>query len=290
MSDSGRDPSFARDLLALAKPRITFFALLMAWMGLWLGGGADDTTTWAALLGTVLIVTSANTLNMILEREGDKRMARTATRPLPAGRMSVSTAWVFAVVTGLVSAYLLWFLVNPTTFYVGLGALVGYVLIYTPLKRRSSLALPIGAIPGAAPPLLGWTAATRSIDDPGLVLFAILFLWQLPHFLAISVYLKQDYSDAGIRVVPLDSSDHHAQRMALTYATALIPVSTLLWVLGVAGPIYLTVSLVTGVAFWIAVVRGIRDGTSAWAKPAFLASLLYLPVLMLGLFVDRIVS
>lgn len=286
MSDSGRNPRFARDLLALAKPRITFMAVLMAWVGIWFAGGADMVTTLGTLLGTGFVVASANACNMIIEREGDKLMARTANRPLPSGRMSVFTASAFAIVTAGISAYLLWFLANPLTFAVGFGALFGYAAIYTPLKRRSSLALPIGAIPGAAPPLLGWAAAARSLDAPGLVLFAIMFLWQLPHFLAISVYLKKDYLGAGIVVVPLESSDQNAQRMALTYAVALIPVSATLYYLGVAGWLYLIIAIVSGVAFCAVLFRGIREGSSAWARPAFLASLLYLPVLMLGLLID----
>ena len=288
MPDPGTNPSVARDLLALAKPRITFMAVLMAWIGMWFAGGADMMTTVGTLLGTCLVVASANACNMIIEREGDKLMSRTANRPLPSGRMSVLTATVFAVVTAGLSAYLLWFLANPLTFAVGFGALIGYAAVYTPLKRRSSLALPIGAIPGAAPPLLGWAAAARSLDAPGLVLFAIMFLWQLPHFLAISVYLKKDYSGAGIVVVPLESSDRNAQRMALIYASGLIPVSAGLYYLGVAGWLYLTVAIITGVAFCAVLFRGIREGNSEWARPAFMASLLYLPVLMLGLFIDGV--
>lgn len=288
MSDSGRNPSIARDLLALAKPRITFMAVLMAWVGIWFAGGADMSTTIGTLLGTGFVVASANAINMILERDGDKLMARTANRPLPSGRISVMTASIFALVTAGASAYLLWFLANPLTFALGFGALIGYAWVYTPLKRKSSLALPIGAIPGAAPPLLGWAAAARSVDPPGLVLFAIMFLWQLPHFLAISVYLKKDYSGAGIVVVPLESSDSNAQRMALTYGLALVPMSAALYFLGVAGWLYLSVAVLTSIGFCTILFRGIRTGSEAWARPAFLASLIYLPVLMLGLFIDGV--
>ena len=277
-----------RDLLALAKPRITFMAVLMAWVGIWFAGGADMTTTIGTLLGTGFVVASANALNMIIERDGDKLMSRTANRPLPSGRMNTSTAVAFAVITAALSGYLLWFLANPLTFALGFGALIGYVWVYTPLKRKSSLALPIGAIPGAAPPLLGWAAAARSVDAPGLVLFAIMFLWQLPHFLAISVYLKKDYSGAGIVVVPLESSDANAQRMALTYALALVPMSAALYFLGVAGWLYLAVALISSIAFCAILLKDIRGGTDAWAKPGFLASLIYLPVLMLGLFIDGV--
>ena len=288
MSDPGRTPSTLRDLLALAKPRITFMAVLMAWVGIWFAGGADTTTTIGTLLGTALVVASANALNMIIERDGDKLMSRTANRPLPSGRMSTRTAVAFAVITAALSGYCLWFLANPLTFALGFGALIGYVWVYTPLKRKSSLALPIGAIPGAAPPLLGWAAAARSVDAPGLVLFAIMFLWQLPHFLAISVYLKKDYSGAGIVVVPLESSDANAQRMALTYALALVPMSAALYFLGVAGWLYLAVALISSIAFCAILLKDIRGGTDAWAKPGFLASLIYLPVLMLGLFIDGV--
>lgn len=197
-----------RDLVALTKPRLSSMVLITTAGGLWLAGGRlAAPSTWAALLGTTLAVAGAHSLNCYLERDLDRVMARTRNRPLPAGRLDPRVALWFGLATGLASIPLLWFGVNPVTSFLGALALGSYVLWYTPLKTRSPWALHVGALPGALPPLMGWTAARGQIEPAGLVLFAILFVWQLPHFLAISLYRRDDYERAGMKTVG-DAAPH----------------------------------------------------------------------------------
>jgi protoheme IX farnesyltransferase len=277
----------ASDLLSLSKPRITAMNVLMTLGGLALAEGA---TTWpvalAACVGTGLAVASANALNMVLEAEGDKHMARTAGRPLPTGRLSVSAAVGFGLALGA-SSLLVLGSVNLLTAALGLFALFSYVLVYTPLKRRTPLALLVGAVPGAMPPLMGWTAVTGSIDLPGLSLFAILLVWQLPHFLAIALFRKADYARAGIKTVPVVRGDRVAKAQAVAWATALIPISLVLVPLQVAGWLYGGVALVLGLWFFGWSLLGLREGADhAWARKFFAASLVYLPALTAALALD----
>lgn len=277
------------DLLALAKPRITLLSVLMAAGGVWLAGGADSALMVSILVGTALAVASANALNMVLEVDCDAQMKRTASRPLPAGRMSRGTAIVFGVVTGGAGLALLAWSVNIVCALLGAASLLVYVAVYTPLKRRSTLALPVGALPGAAPPLMGWAGVTGDVTGAGLVLFAVLFVWQLPHFLAISIYLKEDYARAGFQVVPIVRGDRAAKLQALGYATALVPVSLLLVPLGAAGWIYFGVALAGGIGFWIITLWGLSpDAGHRWARSVFVASLVYLPLVVAGLALDKL--
>src|SRR5690606_16231169 len=193
----------ARDYVALTKPGIVRMCLIMTAGGLWLAQSVGESVGWpvwiAALIGSSLAVASANAFNMVWEREGDRKMARTRTRPVAAGRLAVGPASVFAGLLGIAAMIVLALGSNLLTTGLAAFALVSYVLVCTPLKRITPLALVIGAVPGAVPPLLGWTAVTNCLDLPGAVLFAILLVWQMPHFLAISVFRKQDYANAGIR-------------------------------------------------------------------------------------------
>ena len=276
-----------RDYRALTKPRITAMNVLMALGGLALAG-TDVAWATAVLLGvgTWLAVASANTLNMVWERDGDKLMNRTMNRPLPQGRLSVGEATAFGLVLGVASVVTLALISWPVAA-LGLAALVGYVGVYTPLKRRTPLALLVGAIPGAAPPLMGWVAATGSIGLPGLVLFGVLLVWQLPHFLAISLFRKQDYANAGIRIVPVVRSDQAARAQAIAWCTALVPLSLLLVPLNVASGLYGAVALGLGLWFLVWSLRGLRAGAGVpWARKFFFASLIYLPALTLALVAD----
>ena len=276
-----------RDFRALTKPRITAMNVLMALGGLALARGDVGWGTVALLgVGTWLAVASANALNMVWEREGDKLMNRTMNRPLPQGRLGVGEATAFGVVLGLASVVVL-AAINPTTMVLGLAALVGYVAIYTPLKRKTPLALLVGAVPGAAPPLMGWVAATGRIELPGLVLFAVLLVWQLPHFLAISLFRREDYTRAGIQIVPVVRSDAAARAQAIAWCTALVPLSLMLMPLQVAGWIYGGVALALGLWFLAWSLRGLKaEAGVKWARKFFFASLVYLPVLTLGLVLD----
>lgn len=288
-------PGLVRDLWALTKPRVTLLVLLTAAGALYFAPGelAWPTALWA-LLGTTLVVGSANALNCWLERDSDGLMTRTKNRPLPARRLSPDVALWFGLALGAISVPMLALLVNPLTGLLGAFALVSYVWIYTPLKRHSWMALIVGAIPGAMPPLMGWTARTGSLDAPGLVLFAVLFVWQLPHFLAIATFRKDEYSRAGIRVLPAVRGVFVTRLHAITWAAALVPVSLLLVPLGEAGLPYLIVMGLFGLVFLGLTVRGLFAEPDAkadgrWARAVFFASLLYLPLLYGALFVDGLV-
>lgn len=281
-----------RDYVALTKPGIVRMCVIMTVGGLWLAprpsGFWVSWTVWvAALIGSGLAVASANAFNMVWEREGDRKMARTRTRPVASGRLGVGSSSAFAGLLGVVSMIVLGFGTNLLTAGLAAFALLSYVLVYTPLKRVTPLALVIGAVPGAVPPLLGWTAVTNSLDLPGAVLFAILLVWQMPHFLAISVFRKQDYAAAGIRCVPVVRGETVAKVQAIAWAALLIPVSMALTPLGVTGPIYSIAALVLGVAFLIQAIRGLASQENVrWARQLFALSLVYLPALTIALVVD----
>ena len=277
------------DLWALTKPRIVYLNVFMTALGLWLAPGE---TSWVvmvlALLGCALAVASANALNMYFERDFDRLMARTKKRPLPAGRLGASAALVFGAILGLIAIPLLAWGVNLLTAGLALLALVSYVWIYTPLKRRSPLALLVGAIPGAIPPLLGWTAVTGSLGTPGVVLFAILFLWQIPHFLAIAICYRRDYERAGIQIFPAVYGEESAKRQAFVYTVGLLVASLLLVPLKVAGVLYFATAIGLGGWFIWVCLRGMTPSAGpGWARQLFIVSLIYLPALGVGLIIDK---
>ncbi|MFT4704901.1 MAG: protoheme IX farnesyltransferase [Bradymonadia bacterium] len=287
-------PGILSDLRTLSKPGITSFCVMMAAGGAGVAGALPGVVegpfpwlkTLVAMVGCGMSVAGANTLNMFAEREGDKSMRRTKERPLPAGRMKAWVALVFGIVLAVISTALLWW-VNSLTAYVALAALLSYVFIYTPMKRRSALALWVGAFPGAAPPLLGWTAVTGEIGAPGVVLFAILWVWQIPHFIAISIFRQRDYEQAGIYVVPSVSGLESAKVQSLVWSIILVTTSMMLVVLNVANMLYFTVASLVGVWFFVFSMRGFEpDAGNKWARSFFFASLIYLPVLTLALVLD----
>ncbi len=277
-----------RDLVALTKPRITLMVIITTFGGLWLAPGhLRWGTVLATLLATAMVVGAANTLNCWLERDVDRHMARTKRRPLPDGRLSPRAALWLGLGLGAISVPVLTLAVNPLTGLLGAIALVSYVWIYTPMKQRSPAALLVGSIPGALPPLMGWTAATDELSAPGIVLFGILFLWQLPHFLAISLFREREYSKAGIKVMPAVRGIAATKLHAALYAGALVPVSLLLVPLGIAGWLYLSVAAVLGAGFLVWALLGLREEAgNRWARQLFIASLIYLPLLFAALAVD----
>lgn len=278
------------DLLQLTKPGVTRMCVLTTAGGLALAPG--EIGLWgiiATILGSALSVSGANAANMWWERESDRLMSRTRRRPLPAGRMHPDTALGFSVVLSLASIAVLWIGTNLLTAALAAFAIGSYVFIYTPLKRKTPLALVIGAVPGAVPPLLGWTAVTDSLDPGGVVLFGILLVWQIPHFIAISLYRKTEYAAAGIRVVPVVRGDAVAKIQAVAWAMLLIPLSLMLAPLGVAGGVYLWGASFLGMAFLGWAFTGLDDAAGArWARGYFLASLVYLPGLTCALALDRL--
>ena len=284
-----------RDFVELCKPGILGMCLFTAVgaMGVagTLGGYVPSPFPWATalwgLLGTTLSVGASNTLNQWLERDGDRLMNRTKNRPLPTGRLTPTVALVFGLVLAVGSIAVLHFFVNPTSVWISTFALLSYVLIYTPMKRRSRHALLIGAIPGAMPPLLGWAIVTGGIHAPGIVLAAILGVWQLPHFIAISIYRAQDYANAGIRVAPNVRGLEFAKNESLWYSLLLVTTSLMLVPLGVAGFFYFVVVTVLGAWFFILSMRGFEpESGNKWARQFFFASLIYLPALTIALVLD----
>jgi heme o synthase len=286
-----RTASFSRllaDLVALVKPRIMVMALLTAAGAMSLAPGVPDVSVALWLLtGTGLIVGSANALNMYLERDVDCLMARTKDRPLPQKRLAPSTALVFGLLLGAASLPAL-AMVNLLTMALGLLALVSYVLIYTPLKQRTHWATWVGALPGALPVMMGWTAATGRLDAAGMMVFSVLFFWQIPHTHAIGMYRQREYINAGLKTLAGSRGDSAARTEIGIYLVVQVGVSLLLVPLGIAGTAYLVVAsllgaMVLGQAF-PKLVRG--RANAKWARQLFLVSLIYLPVLFLTMVLD----
>lgn len=276
------------DLVALAKPRITLMVAITAYGGLWLAQKNVATplawsATLAAIVGICSIVAGANALNMYIEREIDRRMDRTKNRPLPAGRLSPQTALTFGVVTSIVAMPILAFGVNLLTAFLAALAHILYVFAYTPMKQRSHYALHIGAIPGAIPPLLGWTAVTGRVDWPGVALFAILFFWQLPHFLAISLFRRKEYARAGLIVMPNAAGEQSTKEAIVLYSFGLIASSLSLGPLGVEHRGYLISAGILGAIFFAWASWGMRrDPGRRWAPSLFGISILYLLLLFVA--------
>ncbi len=275
-------------IVELGKPRITAFVLITAAVGLVLADG--PISWWPALISiaaTGLLVAAANTLNCYIERESDGRMPRTARRVLPSGRIAPAVALASGALSAALAIPVLHFAANALTAFLGLLAFLVYVLAYTPLKRVGPAALEVGAFAGAMPPLMGWTAATGDLDAGGVALFAVLFFWQLPHFLALSLMYREDYRSGGIRTLAVTRGAAVVRRRLPLWAAALTLSSLALVVTGTGGAIYLTVATVLGGAF-VAVAWAARRerGSLRWARRAFLYSLAYLPLLLAALVID----
>jgi protoheme IX farnesyltransferase len=233
------------------------------------------------------VVGAANALNCYLEREVDGRMRRTRDRPLPAGRLDPLVALGLGLAVPAFAVPLLALSANRLTAVLALLALVVYVLVYTPMKQRSTLALLVGAIPGAIPPLMGWTTVTGRVDAGGLSLFAVLFAWQLPHFLAVSLYLREDYARGGLRVFALVHGERRT-RLAIAASTALLLACSLLpWAAGVVGHGYAVAAVALGIPLLVHAVAGLRGEGGRWARTFFLATLAYLTALFAALALSR---
>jgi protoheme IX farnesyltransferase len=268
----------ARDYLELAKLRITGMVTLTAWVGFVLAGGEGIGLLTATLLGTALVAAGASTLNMVLERHTDALMRRTQDRPLPAGRLRPEAAVAFGLLVTSTGLLLLTTLAHSAAALVALVTWTSYVFVYTPLKTRTSLATVVGAVPGALPPLIGWAAARGQLDAEAFPLFAILFLWQIPHFLAIAWLYRDDYAAAGLPMLPvIDRDGRLTGRQAVANCVALMIASLAPLAAGLAGPAYGVGALVFGLWMTAAAVRTARERTLTAARGLFLASLAYLP-------------
>lgn len=271
------------DLVALVKPRIMVMALLTAAGAMSLAPGTIPFAHALWLLaGTALIVGSANTLNMWLERDVDCLMARTKNRPLPGQRLQPSTALAFGALQGVLALPVL-AVAGMIPAALGLLALILYVGAYTPMKQRSHWAVWLGSVPGAMPALMGWTAATGRIDLPGLAVFGVLFVWQVPHTHAIGIYRQREYEAAGLKTLPNTHGVAKARREILALLVVQVAVSFAPAFLGVAGLPYLVTAIALGAMVLVqgfSPLRGTKAGEVAhWARNVFLVSLIYLPIL-----------
>ncbi len=281
------------DWAELTKPRITIMVLVTAAFGAFMAGGRlpDLGLLAAMLIGTGLLSGGASALNQVWERNHDALMNRTADRPLPAGRIGRDSALAFGIALAVAGVVVLALGTNLLSAGVGLASLISYVLIYTPLKRRSSLSTVVGAVPGALPPVMGWVAVTGTFDAGAAVLFGILFLWQLPHFLAIAWLCRVDYAAAGFPMLPVVEPDGKSTgRQAVLYALALLPVSLLPASLGLAGTTYFAGALVLGVLFAVYSVVFARSMSERAARRLLLASVVYLPALLVVMVLDSLIS
>lgn len=277
-----------RDLVDLAKPRITLMVVFTAAIGLFAAPGSAGAARSVILLaGTALLVASANVFNSWIEREADARMIRTRSRPLPAGRVDPWSAFGLAIGLGVFAVPLLAVGISPKVALLGAIAHAVYVLVYTPLKRVTPWALEIGAIPGAIPPLMGWVAATGTLSPGGWSLFGILFFWQLPHFLAIALYLEEDYRRGGFRVLSVVRGQSVARRRLLLHSIGLAAAGIAPWFVGMTGIAYAATAAVLGTTGIVLAARGVwkRSG-AAWARRIMLWTLVHQVALVLALVLD----
>jgi protoheme IX farnesyltransferase len=277
--------------IELTKPRIAFLLVLTSAAGFYLGAnkGFDAILLVNSMIGILLLAFGVATLNQVWEKDLDALMERTAQRPLPTQKVSPTEALVFGISMCVVGEIYLTFLVNGLTAVLGLMVIVGYVLLYTPLKTKTSASTAIGAFPGALPPLMGWTAATGEITLGAWILFAMLFLWQFPHFLAIAWMYRAQYAKAGILMLPVvEPEGKITARQIVTFTVLLLPVSLAPFFIGLAGLIYLIGASVLGIWFLSASISAARSKTNDKARKLLLVSVIYLPLIFLLMVFDKI--
>jgi protoheme IX farnesyltransferase len=283
-----------RDYIELTKPRITWLILMSTGIGYFFGlpSHAWRDINWLLLLhtilGTGLIASGTAALNQWYERAADRKMRRTADRPLPSGRLSAGRALAFGIVLSLAGFVELWLGVNLLSGLIGAFTLASYLFLYTPMKQRTWWSTTVGAIPGAMPPMIGYAAAAGAITRESWVLFAILFLWQFPHFYSIAWMYKEDYARAGIQMLPVVDPDcRSTARQIVLYGIALIPVSLVPGMLGMTGRIYFIGALILGLVYLYSGVRVALERTLVRARAVLLTSVLYLPLIYGLMLLDR---
>jgi len=278
------------DLISLTKPRLAVLVVFTSSVGIAMAPGTMDlASAFEAVFWTSLVVAAGTTLNMVLEIGPDGRMERTRSRPLPAGRLRPWTAWALGLSLAAISLPMLALRVNFLTAALGAFALLVYLGVYTPLKPRSVAAVYAGAIPGATPILMGWTAATGTLDLPSTALFAILFLWQIPHFIAISLYRREEYAAAGFRTLPLEYGDRASLWHMLGTTIGLAVASALPAYFELGGALYRATAVILAAMALGGTLLGIRVAADVvWARRYFLTTLVYLPLLLGALVVDRL--
>ncbi len=278
------------DYWTLTKPEVNFLVLVSTLVGYYLAsrGGLDFSRLFHTLMGTLLVASGTGTLNQYIERQSDKQMRRTANRPLPAGRLGPAEALWFGIVLAGLGGWELWVFANPLASSLALLTLGTYLLAYTPLKKRTPLCTLVGAFPGAMPPLIGWAAVRNSLGLEAWGLYAILFLWQFPHLLAIAWMYREDYARASLQLLPRNDLEGRTTAwQILGYSLVLIPASLMPVFLGQAGKVYLVGALVLGLGFFHFGVRLALQRSNSLARRLVLASIVYLPLVFALLMVDK---
>ena len=278
------------DYWTLTKPEVNFLVLVSTLVGFYLAsrGGLDFSRLFHTLMGTLLVASGTGTLNQYIERQSDKQMRRTANRPLPAGRLGSAEALWFGIVLAGLGGWELWVFANPLASSLALLTLGTYLLAYTPLKKRTPLCTLVGAFPGAMPPLIGWAAVRNSLGLEAWGLYAILFLWQFPHLLAIAWMYREDYARASLQLLPRNDREGRTTAwQILGYSLVLIPASLMPVFLGQAGKVYLVGALVLGLGFFHFGMRLALQRSNSLARRLVLASIVYLPLVFGLLMVDK---
>ncbi len=290
-STAALEKSWAAVLADLVKARLTLLVLLTTCVGFYLGerGAVNGLLMFHVLFGTALVAGGAAALNQLLEREHDAKMRRTASRPLPSGRLQPATVALFGGVCSVAGLIYLAVLVNLLTSVLGAVTSISYLFIYTPLKRVSWMNTLVGAIPGALPPLMGWTAARNELSGEGWTLFAILAFWQIPHFMAIAWLYREEYAKAGFVMLPnVDADGSRTAQYAVVNTVALFLAGLCPFLLKMNGAAYLAVAIVLGGAYLWCAVRFARQLTIVRARQLFLASIIYLPLLLVAMVCDKL--
>lgn len=283
--------SVSRDYFDLSKPGIGFYSLITTFTAFWLAssGSINYLLLLHTIIATALVTAGGGALNQVLEISIDAQMHRTEKRPLPAGRVSPISGLIFGVVTSILGTAYLLIAVNALSALLAIGTLVGYLFVYTPLKKHTSLSTIIGAFPGAIPILIGWVAVSGSIDLRGWILFAILFLWQIPHFLAIAWMYRKDYARAGFPMLTvIEPEGISAAHQSVIYLIALVPISLMPTELQLTGNIYFIGALILGIGFLASGVMVAVKRTNTSAKQMLFASIIYLPVLLMLMIIDKL--
>ena len=289
LPEAHRSSTFA-DYVALTKPRLNLLVVLTSAAGYYLGSVASpDLMKMAqAVVGTALVAGGSAVLNQVYERDTDARMRRTRMRPLPDHRVTVKEAAIFGSVLSLAGLAVLAFATNWVAAALALATLIIYLAVYTPMKRTSGLSTLVGAVPGALPAVIGWSASRGNIAIGGWTLFAIVFLWQIPHFMAIAWMYREDYRSAGFPMLPVVEPDGlRTGQQALLYAAALLPVSLAPTMVGLAGWVYFGLALVLGIGLIILSAAFARSRTDRSARTLFLASIIYLPLIWTAMVLDH---
>jgi len=289
-SDRTAVPSRGADFLTLTKPRLNSLVLVTTAAAYYLGGG--ERLSWLQLfntiVGTAFVAGGASTLNQFLERDIDRLMRRTDTRPLPDGRLHPQDALWFGVLLSSIGIAELSLFVNQLTAFMALLTLASYVFVYTPLKRRTSLSTIVGAVPGALPAVIGWTAATDTVSIEGWILFAIVFMWQMPHFLAIAWMCRDDYARAGIPLLPVIQPDGRTTGyQSVLYTAVLIPISLLPTVVGLSSVYYAVGAITLAAILMVLSLEFANTRSLPAARRLFFGTILYLPLLWVVLLADH---